>query len=280
MSHAQRIDRTNPGCIVFLVDQSYSMNEPISGGDGESKAVALAGALNDLLYELVIRCVKDPKEGPRHYYDVAVLGYGLQVGPVWGGALEGRDLVAIPDVARNPIRVEEVGAGPDRSTTGAVRKRPVWFDPTADGATPMSEAMNRTGALVAEWIKQHPSSFPPIVINITDGAASDGDPAEWARRLRSLKTEDGNLLLFNLNLSALPGEQVWFPNTAAGLDDEFARPLFEMSSELPGFMAEVAGSKGHAVGSGARGFVFNADFNALVSFLQVGTATYHVSRHA
>lgn len=102
MPYHQRVDRLHPACLAFLVDQSYSMTEPVAGRPRQSKAQALAQAVNELLYELVIRSVKDHSQGPRHYYDVAVIGYGARVGPAWSGALAGRDLVSIVEVAQHP----------------------------------------------------------------------------------------------------------------------------------------------------------------------------------
>ena len=272
MSYAKRVDRDNPACFTFLIDQSYSMTEPCAGRPNQSKAEALADAVNNLLYELVMRCVKNPAEGPRHYYDIAVIGYGGTVGPAWGGNLAGRELVSIVDIANNAMRVEER----DQSTTGGSVKMPVWFDATADGGTPMAAAMDQCGAMVAGWVQQHPGSFPPIVINISDGAATDGDPIAWTRRLESLSTQDGNVLVFNVNISAVQGQSIMFPSSADQLPDQYAKQMFEMSSELPGFMQEMAGMQGHAVAPGARGFVFNADITTVVNFLQIGTATHHV----
>ncbi|MCP3856635.1 MAG: VWA domain-containing protein [Actinomycetia bacterium] len=272
MPYAQRVDRENPACFVFLVDQSFSMTEPCAGRPDQSKAEALADAINNLLYELVMRCVKNPSEGPRHYYDIAVIGYGGTIGPAWGGNLAGRDLVPIVDIANNAMRVDEK----DRSTTGKSIKRPVWFDPIADGATPMAGAMDFCGAMVAGWVNAHPTSFPPIIINISDGAATDGDPVEWTRRLESLGTQDGNVLVFNVNISATEGAKLMFPSSPDQLPDKYAQQMFEMSSVLPGFMQEMAGMQGHQVGAGARGFVFNADITTVVNFLQIGTATHHV----
>ena len=80
----------------------------------------------------------------------------------------------------------------------------------------------------------------------------------------SLSTRDGNVLLFNLNLSALAREQVMFPADPNGLTDDYARTLFAMSSPLPGYMCELATSHGIPVRPGARGFVFNAGVAALV----------------
>ncbi len=273
MPYQRRVDRDHPALFMFLVDQSYSMNEPVAGRSDQSKAVALADAINNLLYEMVMRCVKNPQEGPRHYYDLAVVGYGASVGPVLGGQLASRDIVSIIEIANNPMRVEQR----DQSTQGGSVRVPVWLDPVADGATPMSGAMDQAGALIARWVKEHPSSFPPILINISDGAATDGDPLVWTRRLASLSTEDGNVLLFNLNVSALGGDQIFFPGSPDELPDDYARQMFAMSSELPGFMQEMAGMQGHAMKPGARGFVFNADMTSVVNFLQIGTATHQMS---
>ncbi|HEC11436.1 MAG TPA: VWA domain-containing protein [Acidimicrobiales bacterium] len=272
MSYARRVDRDHPACFVFLVDQSYSMTEPCSGRVEESKAQAVAEAINDLLYELVMRCVKNPTEGPRHYYDIAVIGYGATVGPAWGGNLTGSYLTSIVDIANSPTRIEQR----TNPATGRSIRKPVWLEPTADGATPMVTAMDRAGAMLARWVETHPDSFPPIVINISDGAATDGDPVEWARRLESLATSDGSTLVFNVNISATEAEPLMFPSSSEALPDQYARQLFEASSELPPFIRELAGMQGLTVGPGARGFVFNADISTVVNFLQIGTATHHV----
>lgn len=63
MAYEKRLDRKNPGCILFLVDQSGSMEEPIAG-EPRPKSEVVAEALNDLLYNLVLRCVKGESESP------------------------------------------------------------------------------------------------------------------------------------------------------------------------------------------------------------------------
>ena len=283
MAYERRLDRNNPGCMVFLVDQSGSMNEPVAG-EQRSKADAVAEALNNLLYELVLRCIKDENEGPRHYYDISVIGYGPGVGSALGGALSGRDMVSVVDVADNPVRVEEresvakAGADGDVGTVPRRHKFPVWVDSVADQRTPMCEALNRTGGMLATWVQQHPDSFPPIVINISDGAATDGDPRVWSRRIQSLATLDGNVLLFNLNVSALSANPLFFPANAGVLENDYARLLFEMSSHLPPYMASLATGMGMSMNEGAKGFVYNADMSAVVRFLQIGTATSQAIR--
>lgn len=282
MAYERRLDRHAPGCLFFLLDQSGSMDEPVAG-ESRSKAVAVAEAINNLLYELVLRCIKGEADAPRHYYDIGVIGYGANVGSAFGGNLAGRELVSVVDIANNPVRVidKESTPGPGGGDIGTVPRRhkfPVWIDPVASDRTPMSEAFNRAGAVLAEWVKTHPESFPPILINISDGAATDGDPRIWARRLASLSTQDGNVLVFNLNVSALVATPLFCPSDPSLLENDYARLLFEMSSLLPPYMIELAKGMNLPVGPQARGFVYNADMSAVVRFLQIGTATAQAMR--
>ena len=53
--YEQEISRHNPGCFLFLLDQSYSMGAPISGSSA-AKAFALASMINELLYAIVLEC--------------------------------------------------------------------------------------------------------------------------------------------------------------------------------------------------------------------------------
>ena len=52
------------------------------------------------------------------------------------------------------------------------------------------------------WLAQHPNCHPPIVVNITDGAATDGNPLVPADELKNLKSSEGNVLLYNIHLSS------------------------------------------------------------------------------
>ena len=268
MSYDRRIDREHPSLVLLLIDQSGSMSATM-GGDHRTRAEAVADAVNGVLFELVLRCVKDATEGPRPYYDVGVIGYAIrdQVGSVLAGELEGRQVVSSVELAEHPLRLdEEAGA-----------RRPVWVEPLAIGSTPMCEALDLAGTICAEWIEAHPHSFPPVVINMTDGVANDGDPIAWAERLTRLSTTDGQLLLFNASIATEAGGTIAFPSDPDTLPSDEAKGLFAMSSELPPFMVDAAATAGHDVTQGARGFVHNADVSAIVSFLRIGTATVHTT---
>jgi hypothetical protein len=273
MPYTAEISRANPTCFLFLIDQSESMREAIGGGDVPmAKADAVADAVNRLLSELTIKCAKE--EGVRDYFHVGVIGYGAKVAPAFGGALAGQDLVPLSQVAAQPARLEERtrsarnGAG---EVTQQSVKFPTWVQPVAYGDTPMRAALTRAYDVVGKWLAEHPGSFPPIVLNITDGESTDGNPSEQAGALRELMSADGNVLLFNLHVSSDKSDPVVFPSTPHLLPDDYARLLFGMSSVLPPTLQAAASRLDLPLADGARGFVFNADISAIVQFLDVGT---------
>ncbi len=274
MPYTAEISRTNPTCFVFLVDQSTSMSDPIGGdsADTKKKADVVADAINRLITELSVKCAKE--EGVRDYFHVAVIGYGATVGSAFSGALAGRDLVPLSEVADNPARVDDRtkkvpdGAGGLVETSIAF---PVWMDPVAHGGTPMNRALKYAETLVSAWTERYPGGFPPIVINLTDGESTDGDPTESATAIGTHATADGAALLFNLHVSAAGGSPTAFPDSAADLPDAYARTLFGMSSPLPTHMRSYAASQGQRVSESTRGFVYNADITSVVQFLDIGT---------
>jgi hypothetical protein len=268
MQYTAEISRANPTCFLFLIDQSKSMLKPMAGDPTRTKAEAVADAVNNLLYTLSLRCVWGNSVFDR--FHVGVLGYGTQVGPALGGALAGRDIVPISELARNPLRVEQrPKPGPD-GTVGSVRF-PVWFEPTGDGKTPMAATFQRASVLLAGFLVDHPDCFPPIVINITDGKPTDANPMQDAARLRQLSSSDGNVLVFNLHISESSGRRIEFPDREDGLPDLYARLLFRMSSPLPPPLWNAARESGLNVGPATRGFVFNADIDSIIRSLDIGT---------
>ncbi len=101
----------------------------------------------------------------------------------------------------------------------------------------------------------------------------------WADRITSLATSDGNLLLFNIMLTGgMNSNPVMFPNNRQLFRDHSGQTLFDMSSELPEVMRAAAVRQGYPAEAGARGMSMNADFRAVVSFLNVGTSVGHLLR--
>src|SRR5215467_12648059 len=148
MAYQADISRSNPGCFLFLLDQSGSMADGFSGGAGHSKADELATIINRLLASLVIRCSKD--EGVRDYFDVGVFGYGgMQVKPALHCVNGHGPIVPISRLADEPLRVEDRLQKVPDGAGGLVEqsvKFPIWVEPYADGGTPMSDALPRRTA--------------------------------------------------------------------------------------------------------------------------------------
>jgi len=148
---------------------------------------------------------------------------------------------------------------------------PIYVEPVAANGTPMCQALQVAYEILEGWITDHPTSFPPTVINITDGEASDGSPLISAQALRGLATSDGATLFFNCHLSANPAPAIVFADTDQYLVDDYARQLFLMSSTLPESFQQAAAAQGYRVSGRTRGFAFNADLLDLIKFLDVGT---------
>jgi hypothetical protein len=182
--------------------------------------------------------------------------------------------VPISKLANAPLRIDERKRLVDDGAGGLVEqtvKFPVWYEPRPTGKTPMCEALKTAHHWLKVFVEHMPGSYPPLVVNITDGHATDGDPLPCARELQKLGTKDGQLLLFNVHVSAHSANPVEFPATEASLPDDFARLLFRMSSPLPPRLLEAAKAEGFPARAGTRGFVFNADLVSVVRFLDLGT---------
>lgn len=272
MAYQAAIQRSDPTALLFLVDQSRSMEDRMAGSE-RTKAQFVADVLNRTLTTLIVRCRKS--DGVRDYFDVGVLGYGGDsVTNGFHGVLSQTTLQPISVVEANPLRIEERKRKVDDGAGGLVdqlTKFPVWFEPKADGGTPMRAAIMAAAEALAGWCDAHPRSYPPTVLHVTDGDSTDGDPEELADTLRQFQTEDGNVLLLNLHVSSQAGQPVQFPASENALADQYAKLLFRMSSQLPEHLVRVAQEKGIAASFESRGFMFNAEAEQIVNFFDIGT---------
>jgi hypothetical protein len=275
MPYVAEISRANPTCFVFLIDQSGSMEEPLHTVPGSTKAHGVADAINRLLAALADLCTRGDKILDRYY--VSVIGYGNAPGdasPAFGGSLAGKMLAPISEVGMNPLRIEKRNKKESDGAGGVIERTvqfPIWFEAKANMDTPMCKALDVAWGIVGEFISQHPGCFPPMVINITDGEVSDGDPEPHASMITSLASHDGNVLLFNNHVSSTEAAPVAFPSRAIDVPDDYGQMLFRMSSKMPAPMLKVARQMKFDVTESSRGFVFNSDFATLVSLLDIGT---------
>lgn len=268
MPYDAAITRNEPTAFLFLLDQSGSMQDTLPSGS--SKAAQLADVLNSTITNLIQRCTK--ANGVRDYFQIGAIGYGSNVNNVFKGSLSGKILNPISEFMQNTLRVEQRTR---KSNDGAGSSEkvpfPVWYEPFAFGPTPMRGALIEAAREISAFCDAHPSSYPPTILHITDGEASDGDPEDVARTMMDLHTDNGELLLFTLHLSDGAPDAIEFPDTEAGLPNDYAKMLFRSSSKLPAHLKSAAAEKGFRITDGSRGFMFNADASQIVDFFDIGT---------
>lgn len=283
--YTAQITRANPSALLFLVDQSGSMvNKTLYKGENMSKAKAVAMIINELFDSFIARCTRS--EGIRDYFEIALIGYGgksaIEANILWGNMLANREFVKISELAANfieeiEIEEEQVIRGQPRKTN---RKIKTWLKPVSNFQTPMNSALGLATSLLERWIISHNSgdSFPPIVFNITDGAATDAENDKLltsTERIKQLHTTDGNVLFINIHISSDSNNPVIFPANFNELPtDTYAELLYNMSSEMPiNFHKDIANFKGCDLQSCFVGMAFNADTTSLVQMLNIGTST-------
>ena len=259
------IGTSNPGCIVILIDQSWSMSESFS--DGGRKDERATQAVNRVIEEIVIACRTG--ETIRDRCHISVIGYGERVHRLVDGmpskivsrpALIGVKKVKklIPDGAGGTIEVES--------------EMPIWIEPEANNGTPMHTAFEQAAEIVENWISDRPDSFPPIVINITDGEAAEPNlTADNARRIMNLQTTDGAALVFNLHIANNKNTIILPNDTTDFAGDRFAEFLFDISSPLPQSLFALAKERRFSPKPGARCFGYNADEPMMIQLLQFGS---------
>jgi hypothetical protein len=270
-TYAQDWASYHPGGMIFLLDQSGSMSfkfGPSQAGRNQRKCDVVANILNSFLNELILTNIIPKADGTsdvRPRAEICVIGYeGSHIEPILSGALSGRDFVSLPELQLNPADIE-IRKQKDADETGQEYEVdvpfPIWVRPKAGGGTPMCGALRHAHDLAYVWAASHPDSYPPVIINVTDGGATDGDPTNIAREIAQIATNDGQALLFSVHISELSSQPYAYPLSESDLpNDKYAKQLFSMSSVIPETSRALLETLlGREVPPGARGMIFNGD---------------------
>ena len=186
------ISSTNPCLLVYLIDQSGSMNDKF-GNASHTKAVEVTNAINDIIYEVGLRCIGSGGE-LKNRFEIGIIGYGKQENTVqsgWEGQLSGKWVVSIKNIFEFPL--------------GQENDKPIWIKPYSVSNTPMTKAFENAKRLCNDWINwgNHRDCHPPIIINITDGEATDAgssfsDLKNQVEQIKSLRTNYGSVNILNI----------------------------------------------------------------------------------
>ncbi len=270
-TYSAEIKRDQPTAILLLIDQSGSMNS-------NQKAQNCADAVNNLLNEVINISIKE--DGLRDYIDVAVIGYGAEKDAQF---LLEDGFMSLTQLTQNYISTTQKDfskeiRGKISTETKTVK---VWLNAVAKNATPMGNAFEKAFEVLEMWIKKNPNSFPPVVINVSDGEATDStndQMLEKAFNIKNLTTTDGQVLLFNCHLANEAQKAIIFPKNRQELpqNDKFALLMYDMSSNIPAKMhKKIANLIQEDIPENTQivAMGYNADGNSFVKLLEVGTRT-------
>jgi hypothetical protein len=270
--YKQRWGGTQPGALIFLLDQSGSMSDKFAlaqAGAGRRKCDLVATILNGFLNELVVINTIANADGAtvvRPRADIAVLGYeGNTIASTLDvPALKNKDFVTLPELQVNPLDIEN-RKRKEIDDTGQEMEIlvpfPIWVRAKAGGGTPMFAALQRAATLAANWATSHQDNYPPVIVNVTDGMANDGDPVRAAQAIAKITTTDGAALLYNVHVTDINSQPVYYPSSESELpNDTYAKQLFAMSSIIPeNSRPQLEQTLKRPVPVGARGMIFNGD---------------------
>lgn len=247
------------------------------GGVEMTKARAVTLIANSFIDELIFRARREG--GTCDYYDIAVVGYSgdgvnYLISP-YGEFTTPSRLVA-SGVRREKIARERTL--PSGRSVVAVTEHNMWIREKAAGVTPMCGALGEGLSLVEWWCRRrkNAASYPPTVLNITDGEASDGssdDVRKVADGIRRTRTADGNTLLINIHLArGGDGEPVIFPSSQDELPDHrYSRLLWDISSEMPESYNNVILSTRPGGSAPFRGMAWGSHTGQLAAMMNIGS---------
>jgi uncharacterized protein YegL len=265
-----------PGYLIFLVDQSSSM--ATEWLDKKSFAVFTSEVINQTINELIATNAAGETVKDRVF--ISIIGYG--------GNNEIKNLRSdyLSKYADSPIRIDKNKKKVSDGDGGYVDMEieiPIFLEPRATGLTPMAGAFELAKKIIIGWIEKKNDNPVPIIMHISDGHPEGSTPAltnleetntkKLAKEILSLRTEDGNPLIFNVHI-AKSGKEYQFPESKLELDnDKMAEFLFDISSEVPASYRKAAKDlKLQGLKNNSKGFISNASPETLIKFINFGSS--------
>lgn len=277
MTNSKQWSSATPGYIIFLIDQSGSMQEPYS--NGKTKAEYTAMVINRTINSLIYTNAAGEKIKDRVF--ISLIGYGGK----GGNSVTDLRSDYLSKFADLPIRTEKIKRKVSDGAGGLVEieeEMPIFLESLANGFTPMGDALNFAKELIEGWIQKRPDNPAPIIINTSDGIPFNGNPTnqleeaektiEVSKRIMEFSTKDGNPLIFNAHIGDGLKKSEFPEKEDELMGDEMAQILFKISSMVPVSYRAAAQKQGLEVRENSKGFVSNADPETLIKFINFGSS--------
>jgi hypothetical protein len=195
-----------PALIVYLLDVSASMNQPL--GDRRRIDVVL-DALQAALRSMVFRSTKGSRVSPR--YRIALLAYSDHVYDLLDGVKPVNQVVRLGRPELSPLRTTET-----------------------------AKAFTKAEKLLRAELPSLRSCPAPLVCHMTDGENTGEDPEPIARCIMKMAVPDGHVLVENIFISdKVLSKPITDPRKWSGilpgtkLANKYARKLQAISSPVP-----------------------------------------------
>ncbi|MBK8807205.1 MAG: VWA domain-containing protein [Bacteroidales bacterium] len=266
-SNSKQWSSATPGYIIFLVDQSGSMNEPYP--EKGNKANFTSMVINRTINELINVNMAGDKVKDRVF--ISIIGYG-------NPSINEIRSDYISKYAESPIRIETGKQKVSDGNGGLIEmdvQNPIWLEPTASQLTPMGSALEFAKKLVEGWMSKKPDNPAPVIINISDGLPYPDDEEQKSlkvsKEIMALSCSDGTPIIFNAHLGDSNSKCIC-PESIGELPDDQAKFLFEISSKVPDTYIDAAQKQALAVKANSKGFVSNADPETFIKFINFGSS--------
>ena len=267
----------HPGELIFLLDQSGSMEKEFY--NGKSRAYFAAMAINNLIDYTIEKNYNGTR--PKDRCHIAVIGYDTNVRCIVEGFLS--DLDSKTDTPEAPVeQVETLLLGHNGQTSTASTDLPLWVSPRSGGTTNMKGAFELALEIIKKWMTTCPDNPAPVIINITDGEPfwSMKKVSECMDEVRSvvdeikqIDTKDGKVQLFNV-LIGNGTDSCVFPREIASNWNENERFLFDISTIIPNSdtFKSAAKKNGLNLQPDSRGVALNVGGKDLVKVIDFGSS--------
>ena len=272
-SNSKQWSSATPGYIIFLVDQSGSMNE--SYPEKGNKAAFTAMVINRTINELININAAGEKVKDRVF--ISLIGYGGK----GGDSVDEIRSDYLSSFADNPLRIESGKQKVSDGNGGLIEidvQNPIFIEPIANGLTPMGSALEFAKNLIEGWLSKKPDNPAPVIINISDGLPcnskgtdENAKAVKEAMDIMTLSCQDGNPIIFNAHIGDSPMKCICSASESE-LPDEQAKFLFKISSKIPESYKEAALKTELSVQPDSKGFVSNADPETFIKFINFGSS--------
>lgn len=226
MAYSTVATALTPELIIYLIDISGSMSQPI---DGAEKIHLVNAAVKSVIQRMIKRSTKGQVISPR--YRLSIACYSETVIDVLPG------IKTITEVAT-------IGA-PVLSTLATTNTAAAF--------------MWARDVLRAE-LPNVDGCPAPMVCHLTDGEYTGADPEPIASEIMAMTTADGNVLVENIYVGEqLTSRPIGDPKKWEGINDvadlapdPYVQKLFRMSSPLPQSYANVIREDAYSMRAGSR----------------------------